>query len=77
MGDNKDENAKNPDFKVPVDLPGVKPEDYDASIDSARGSAGQKPKGQAVTPGNKEDPARKKQKESGQLPLHEEAIGGA
>jgi hypothetical protein len=41
MNDNKDENAKNPAFKVPMDLPSVKPEDYDASIDSGRGSAGQ------------------------------------
>jgi hypothetical protein len=36
---NKDENAKNPDWKVPMDLPSVKPEDYDKSIDSSRGSA--------------------------------------
>jgi hypothetical protein len=67
MTDNKDDNSKNSDFKTPTDLPGVKPEDYDASIDSGRGSAGQQ----------KEDPARKKQKENGEMPLHEEAIGGA
>lgn len=35
----KSENAKNPNFKNPVDLPHVKPEDYDAAIDSGRGSA--------------------------------------
>jgi hypothetical protein len=78
MNDNKDENAKNTDFKVPMDLPSVKPEDYDASIDSGRGSAGQqKPKGQSITPDKEEDPAKEKQKERGQLPLHDEAIGGA
>lgn len=36
---NKDENAKNPDWEVPVALPSVKPEDYDRSIDSGHGSA--------------------------------------
>lgn len=40
MNHNKDENAKNPDFKVPMNLPSVKREDYDVSIDSGRGSAG-------------------------------------
>jgi hypothetical protein len=76
MSGNKDENAKNPDFKVPIDLPSVKPEDYDASIDSGRGSA-KAPQGQAVKPGNQEDPAKREQKKHGQLPLHDEAIGGA
>jgi hypothetical protein len=68
----KDENAKNPAFKVPVDLPHVKPEDYSASIDSSRGSA----KGQTVTPEQPENPAKEKQKKSGALPRHEEPIGG-
>jgi len=78
MTANKDKNAKNPDFQVPTDLPSVKPEDYAASIDSAHGSAGQqKPEGQVVTADKQEDPAKDKQKERGQLPLHEEAIGGA
>jgi len=33
------ENAKNPDFKTPVDLPGVRPEQYGKDIESGRGSA--------------------------------------
>lgn len=72
---NKDENAKDPDFEVPVDLPHVKPEDYDVSIDSGGGSA-REPKGQVVTPDKQKDPAREEQKKRGQLPLHGEAIGG-
>lgn len=35
-----DENAKNTAWKTPMELPSVKPEDYDTSIDSANGSAG-------------------------------------
>ena len=65
----KDENGKNPDWKVPMDLPSVKPEDYDASIPSGRGSAHSSQKN--------EDPAAKAQKQHGQLPLHDEKIGGA
>lgn len=33
----KNENAKNPDWKVPVNLPHVKPEDYPASQDATAG----------------------------------------
>jgi hypothetical protein len=39
MSDNDNDNAKNPAWKVPMDLPGVKPEAYKSSIDSGRGSA--------------------------------------
>jgi hypothetical protein len=68
MNNNKDENAKNPDFKVPMDLPSVTPGDYDVSIDSGHGSAGQQqPRGQS----------RRGQKERDQLPRHNEANGGA
>lgn len=72
--ENKDEHAKNPDFIVPMNLPNVKPEDYDKSIDSGGGSA-KAPKGQVVN-SKQNDPAREKQKEAGEMPLHEEAIGG-
>jgi|GEM_PF-6785129 len=34
----KDENAKDPHWKVPVDLPHVKPEDYAHEIRSAKKS---------------------------------------
>lgn len=71
--ENKNENAKNRNFRVPVDLPGAKPEDYDASIDSGYGSAGQqKPKGQVPAPEKQHDPDEKDQKP----PLHDEANDG-
>ncbi len=35
----KDENAKGRQWKTPVDLPGVLPEDYEAAIESSRDSA--------------------------------------
>lgn len=35
----KSENVKNIDWKVPMDLPSVKPEDYAKNTPSARGSA--------------------------------------
>jgi hypothetical protein len=73
---NDKENAKNPDWKIPMDLPSVKPEDYTTS-DSKRDSANI-PKGQTVTSGNdNKDLAKEEQKKRGQLPLHDEAIGGA
>lgn len=39
MTKQKSENAKSDKFKVPVDLPHVKPEDYTKDIDSAHGNA--------------------------------------
>lgn len=71
MTDTKNENAKNPDWQVPVDLPGVKPEDYDKNIDSGRGSATH-----PVFPGDGVDPAVKEAKRKQQMPLHDEPIGG-
>jgi hypothetical protein len=76
MNDNKNENAKNPDFKVPMDLPSVKPEDYDSSIDSGRGSA-KAPQSQIVTPDNQEDSVKREQKKRGRLSPRNKAIGGA
>lgn len=74
---NRSENAKNRDWKGSPDLPSVKPEDYDTSIDSARGSA-HKPEKQVVTPGNNPDKylSKQDQKKRRQLPLHDEKIGG-
>lgn len=70
---NKDENAKDKKWKVPVEVPSVKPEDYPAN--SSNSSI--LPRSQTVTPEDREDPAVRQQKERGQYPLHDEKIGGA
>lgn len=66
---NDDENAKDPRWKIPMDLPSVKPEAYDATIDSGRGSA--------KSHESQDNPAKEEQKKRGQLPKHDEPIGGA
>lgn len=38
----KNEPEKNPAWQIPVDLSGVKPEDYNTGIDSGNGSASSK-----------------------------------
>lgn len=39
MTGNHDENAKNPKWQAPLDLSGVKPEQYRSDIQSSNGSA--------------------------------------
>jgi hypothetical protein len=71
MTNTKNENAKDPKWQTPVDLPGVKPEDYAKNIDSGRGSATD-----PVFPGDGVDPAVDIAKRRKQMPLHDEPIGG-
>ena len=59
MNDNKNENAKNSDFKAPADLPHVEANDYDSSINSGNGSA-TAPKIQIVKPEPSKNSAKEK-----------------
>lgn len=73
----QDENAKDPRWKVPVDLPHVEPEDYDESKGSTYGST-DTPEPEIIRRDEKDipNPAKEEQKKRGQYPLHDEEIGG-
>lgn len=72
---NRDENAKSPDWQVPTNLPGVAPEDYDASIDSGRGSAHSK--GQVISRSGTIAAFPYASRKGAASILHDEEIGGA
>ncbi len=59
------ENAKDERWIVPVTLHGVKPEDYDASIESANGSANYIEAQKVI---------KEKQKKQGKSPIQNEEI---
>lgn len=49
----KNENAKDPDFIVPVQLPGVKPEKYQPEIDAQKAENAEPVKGPPDNPSEK------------------------
>lgn len=70
-----DENAKDKRWQVPMDLPGVKPEDYKDAVNMAS-EAAHPPKAQVVKPDDKNNPATEELKKQGKYPKHDEEIGG-